>query len=141
MATRTFSSKKCLRRNRTPSYDPRFFTSSSVLIAFAFFETLSLRPRSSVTRVKPSFEATSFDLDRIQKFFHGVVRRFPSVKASVENIPTHWRVTHLFALLRLFDYVTLDLRWAALYDELDAFESIIGKVVNVHLRGKLGQGK
>lgn len=46
-----------------------------------------------------------------------------------------------FALLRLFDYVTLDLRWAALYDELDAFESIIGKVVNVHLRGKLGQGK
>jgi len=37
--------------------------------------------------------------------------------------------------------VTLDLRWAALYNELDAFESIINKVVNVHLRGKLGQGE
>jgi sugar phosphate isomerase/epimerase len=33
--------------------------------------------------------------------------------------------------------VTLDLRWAALYDELDAFESLADRIVNVHLRGKL----
>jgi len=37
--------------------------------------------------------------------------------------------------------VTLDVRWAALYDELDLFESIVGNVVNVHLRGKLKEGK
>jgi len=37
--------------------------------------------------------------------------------------------------------VTLDLRWAALYNELNAFEPIISKVVNVHLRGKLGKGR
>ena len=35
--------------------------------------------------------------------------------------------------------MTLDLRWAALYDELDKFESIVDKIVNVHLRGKLEQ--
>ncbi len=42
-----------------------------------------------------------------------------------------------FELVKGFRYVTLDLRWAALYEELDKFEEIIRNVVNVHLRGRL----
>lgn len=85
--------------------------------------------------------ATNFNLDRIQEAFHEIAHQFPNVKASVENIPTHLEGYTPFTLVKLFDYVTLDLRWAALYNELNAFEPIISKVVNVHLRGKLGQGK
>lgn len=81
--------------------------------------------------------ATDFNLDRIAKTFHEITHGFPNVKASVENIPTHLKSYTPFALVKLFNYVTLDLRWAALYDELDSFKSIINKVVNVHLRGKL----
>lgn len=85
--------------------------------------------------------AKGFDLGRIQKTFNEVVRQFPGVKASVENIPTHLEGYTPFALVKLFDYVTLDLRWAILYNELDSFELIVDKIVNVHLRGKLWQGK
>lgn len=63
------------------------------------------------------------------------------MKASVENVPTHLESYTPFTLAKLFDYVTLDLRWAILYDELDSFKSIINRVVNVHLRGKLEEDK
>jgi hypothetical protein len=66
-----------------------------------------------------------------------VTSQFSRVKASVENIPTHLIGKTPFSLVSSFDYVTLDLRWAALYGELDAFERIVGSVVNVHLRGRL----
>lgn len=80
---------------------------------------------------------TDFDVHHLEKIFLGVVDQFPRVKASVENIPTHLKGLTPFELVKSFDCVTLDLRWAALYNELDAFESIIGRVVNVHLRGSL----
>ena len=44
-------------------------------------------------------------------------------------------------LVRSFKRVTLDLRWASMYNELDAFESIVGSLANVHLRGSLKKGK
>lgn len=80
---------------------------------------------------------TSFDVQHLQKTLLDVADQFPKVKTSVENIPTHLETYSPFALVKSFDFVTLDLRWAALYNELDAFESIIDNVVNVHLRGKL----
>lgn len=46
-----------------------------------------------------------------------------------------------FSLVRPFNYVTLDVKWASLYNELNVFESIIGKVVNVHLRGSLREDR
>jgi len=79
----------------------------------------------------------SFNLHSLRKIFLDTADQFPKVKASVENIPTHLIDFTPFALVRLFEYVTLDLRWAALYDELDKFESLAGKIVNVHLRGRL----
>jgi endonuclease IV len=85
--------------------------------------------------------AKKFDLNHVQSVFREVTKAFPKVKASCENVPTQLPDRTPFGLARLFDYVTLDVRWAALYDELDAFQGILGKVVNVHLRGKLAGGK
>jgi hypothetical protein len=69
------------------------------------------------------------------------VGRFPKVKASVENVPTRLGGCSPFTLVRSFEYVTLDLRWASMYNELDAFESIVGKIANVHLRGSLNKNR
>jgi len=80
---------------------------------------------------------TRFDVDNLREDLLDMATQFPGVNASVENIPTHLEGHTPFSLVKLFDYVTLDLRWAALYDELNAFESIIDSVVNVHLRGSL----
>jgi len=80
---------------------------------------------------------TNFAVDRIEKAFLDLARQFPKVKASVENVPTHLEDCTPFELAKRFEHVTLDLRWAALYDELDRFESLIRNVVNVHLRGSL----
>ena len=44
-------------------------------------------------------------------------------------------------MVKLFNYVTLDIKWVSLYNELNVFESIIGKVVNVHLRGSLREDR
>jgi sugar phosphate isomerase/epimerase len=78
-----------------------------------------------------------FNVNQLQKIFANITDQFPKTKATAENIPTHLEGHTAFMLVRLFEYVTLDLRWAALYNELDAFESIVNRVVNVHLRGKL----
>ena len=78
----------------------------------------------------------SFDVQSLRKALSSSAG-FPEVKASVENIPTHLEGYSPFRLCSLFDFVTLDLRWASMYNELDAFKSVIDKVVNVHLRGRL----
>ncbi len=80
---------------------------------------------------------TSFDIDHLRMIFSEIADQFPKVRASVENIPTHLEGRSPFDLVRSFDYVTLDSRWAALYDELDLFGSITHNIVNVHLRGRL----
>jgi len=80
---------------------------------------------------------TRFDINRLEKTFLDSAAQFPKVKASVENIPTHLEGCTPFELVERFEHVTLDLRWAALYEELDKFESVIRNVVNVHLHGSL----
>ena len=80
---------------------------------------------------------TDFDIHHVKRVFLDTVSQFPKVKASVENVPTHLEGFTPFELVRSFDFVTLDLRWAALYGELDSFESIVNNIVNVHMRGKL----
>jgi sugar phosphate isomerase/epimerase len=73
--------------------------------------------------------------------FQSIARQFPKVKASVENIPTHLEDHSPFLLVKSLEHVTLDLRWASMYRELDAFESIVENIVNVHLRGSLRKSK
>lgn len=83
----------------------------------------------------------SFDLRNVESMFLSVASQFPKVKASVENIPTHLEHCSPFMLVKSFEYVTMDLRWASMYEELDAFESVIKNVVNVHLRGSLEKNR
>lgn len=80
---------------------------------------------------------TRFDLGNLQKVFYGAATQFPKVKASVENIPTHLEGQTPYHLVGPFEYVTVDLKWASMYNELQLFESIAHKIVNVHLRGRL----
>ena len=42
-----------------------------------------------------------------------------------------------FGLLREPEWITLDLRWVAVYDELDRSEAVKARVASVHLRGRL----
>jgi len=79
----------------------------------------------------------SFNLQNLKEIFLRATDQFPTVKASAENIPTHLKGYTPFDLVKSFEYVTLDLRWAAMYNELDRFESIVDRIVNVHLRGSL----
>lgn len=79
----------------------------------------------------------SFDVQGLKEALYSSAAGFPEVKASVENIPTHLDGYSPFRLCSLFDSVTLDLRWASMYNELDSFKSIIDRVANVHLRGRL----
>lgn len=84
---------------------------------------------------------SSFNVHNVESMFLKTVERFPKVKASVENVPTHLDGYSPFMLVRSFEHVTLDLRWASMYNELEAFESIVSRLVNVHLRGSLNKKK
>jgi hypothetical protein len=61
----------------------------------------------------------------------------PGAKAAVENVPTHLAGATSFDLVQQFEWITLDLQWAAMHDELVRFEPVMDRVVNVHLRGRL----
>jgi hypothetical protein len=67
--------------------------------------------------------------------------QYPSVKAAAENIPTRLQGVTPFDLAKEYDWITLDLRWAALYDELDRFAALKDRIVNVHLRGEIENGR
>ncbi len=83
----------------------------------------------------------SFDRGLLQTVLGEIATQYPGVKASVENIPTHLEGLTPFELVSQFEWITLDLQWAALYDELDRFESLKERIVNVHLRGRLESGQ
>jgi len=78
-----------------------------------------------------------FEPRSLQNVLVEIAAQYPGVKASVENIPTHLAGSPPFELVRQFEWIILDLRWAALYDELDKFESVKDRIANVHLRGRL----
>ena len=84
---------------------------------------------------------TKFDVHRLKKDFLKITSQFAQIKASVENIPTHLKKHTPSSLVKLFDCVTLDTKWASLYNELSLFKPMISKVVNVHLRGTLREDR
>lgn len=81
--------------------------------------------------------ATNFDPAFLKSELKKASSDFPSIVSSVENVPTHLEGSTPFDLARRFDFITLDTRWAGLYNELDEFQEISHKIVNVHLRGAL----
>jgi hypothetical protein len=78
-----------------------------------------------------------FDPAVLHRILCQAATHHPALKASVENVPTHLARSTAFDLVQQFEWITLDLQWAAMYDELDRFESVMDRVVNVHLRGRL----
>ena len=79
----------------------------------------------------------NFDPILLHNALREITPCYPRVKASVENVPTHLNGFTPFELVQEFEWITLDLQWAAMYDELDRFESVRTKIANVHLRGRL----
>ena len=78
-----------------------------------------------------------FDPGAVKKRFDAVANEYSEVKASVENIPVSLENTTPFEIVKTFDWITLDLRWAGMYNELSKFKDVKDKIVNVHLRGRL----
>jgi len=81
----------------------------------------------------------SFDLAQIESILAEEAGRFSGICASVENVPTHLPSCTPASLVESFDWITLDTRWAAMYDELRKFEKIRDKIVNIHIRGHLNE--
>jgi hypothetical protein len=79
----------------------------------------------------------AFDFEFLRHTLDASGTQFPTVAASVENIPTSLIGFTPFPLVKDFQFLTLDLRWAGMYDELDQFASVKDRIVNVHLRGQL----
>ncbi len=71
---------------------------------------------------------------------HALLVRLSSgtgVKAAVENIPTYTPGYTPFEAVSAFDWVTLDMKWAYHYNELDRFRGIKDRIADVHLHGSL----
>jgi len=83
----------------------------------------------------------TFDPGLLHDALHEAAAQHPSVKAAVENIPTRLPGHTPFELVRQFEWITLDLQWAAMYDELDRFAIVEERIANVHLRGRLRGGE
>jgi hypothetical protein len=82
----------------------------------------------------------AFDPAALQRILREAARHHPGVRAAVENVPTQLAGVTPFDLVEQYEWITLDLRWVAMYDELDRFGSVIDRVVNLHLRGRLENG-
>ncbi|TXT57524.1 MAG: hypothetical protein BAJATHORv1_10226 [Candidatus Thorarchaeota archaeon] len=78
-----------------------------------------------------------FDIEFLKTTLADVSKEYPSITGSVENVPTHLEGSTPFDLIRHFNAITLDIRWAALYDELEKFSVVVDRIANIHLRGTL----
>ena len=83
----------------------------------------------------------AFDVGRLRGVLDEIAPRYPDVRASVENVPTHLPGRTPLDLASEFHWITLDLRWAALYDEWERFEALAGRIANVHLHGRVVEGR
>jgi hypothetical protein len=80
-------------------------------------------------------------MGRLRDVLDEIAPRYPDVRASVENVPTHLPGRTPFDLANEFQWVTLDLRWAALYDEWERFEALAERIANMHLHGQVVEGR
>jgi hypothetical protein len=80
------------------------------------------------------------DLAGLQKVYEERRKRFSNIEFSVENIPTMIEGKTPFQLMQGFEWRTLDLKWASMYNEFDLFAEAVEKVDNVHVQGKCQDG-
>ncbi len=59
------------------------------------------------------------------------------VRPAVENIPTYTPGYTPFTAVQGFPWITLDMKWAYHYNELDRFKEIKSRIADVHLHGSL----
>ena len=78
----------------------------------------------------------AFDLAPLDSAIATLGKTFSRVRASVENVPTHLPGETPFTLARRFPSIPMDIRWAALYDELAHFEAVVDRIANVHLQAR-----
>ncbi|MFX1404474.1 MAG: hypothetical protein ACFE9D_08395, partial [Promethearchaeota archaeon] len=78
-----------------------------------------------------------FDPLQLKHTLDSFADEFSEVKAAVENIPISLDNMTPFEVVKEFEWITLDLRWAGMYNELHKFASVKHRIVNVHLRGRL----
>ncbi|MGV9170215.1 MAG: sugar phosphate isomerase/epimerase family protein [Promethearchaeia archaeon] len=83
----------------------------------------------------------SFNIDQLEAILSEEGSHFPGIVASVENVPTHLPDLTPVALVEQFEWITLDTRWAAMYDELSKFERLMDRIANIHVRGYLQGGR
>lgn len=81
--------------------------------------------------------ATNFDPNVLRDELAKIAALYPAVIPSVENVPTHLEGSTPYDNLEEFKWITLDTRWAGMYEELDAFSDVVERISNVHLRGSL----
>lgn len=74
------------------------------------------------------------DVAHLLRVYEEITPHYPTVKAAVENIPCDY--TTPFEMASHFRWITLDIRWATKYGELEKFETV-RNIVNIHLRGEL----
>jgi sugar phosphate isomerase/epimerase len=79
----------------------------------------------------------NFDPDELLNVINDIGPNYKYTKIAIENMPTHLSNYTPFSLVNIFDWITLDLRWAAMFEELKKFQSIKEKILNIHIRGKL----
>ena len=78
----------------------------------------------------------TIDLAHLQTVYKRFQKANPDIAFSVENVPTRIKGMTPFQLVKSFQHKTLDLKWASLFNEFDAFAKIVGQVDNVHIQGK-----
>lgn len=81
-----------------------------------------------------------FDLSFLEATYQKFQNMYPEVELSVENISTRYMGKTPFQIMKNFRFKTLDLKWASLFDEFDAFVDIIWQVDNVHVQGRCQDG-
>lgn len=79
----------------------------------------------------------SFDVRVLDAAVREAASAFPDIQVSVENVPTHLGGETPFTLVDRFEWITLDLHWATLFDELECFRTRVDRIANVHIRSDL----
>lgn len=79
----------------------------------------------------------NYDLSIQNELINEIAINHPKIQLSVENIPTKLKNYTPYDLVKKFKWITLDLRWVAIYNELNKFFNIKDKIVNIHVRGTL----
>jgi len=82
----------------------------------------------------------TFNLVGLEAICRRFQTTYPDIELSIENVPTRYVGKTPFQIMQGFRHKTLDLKWASMYDEFNAFAGHFTDVSNIHVQGKLQAG-